>query len=221
LAGRTITTGSQIRGFGAVQGQPPLPLQADEYVVSFDDGPNAQTTLQLLKILRSYCIKSTFFLVGWRAVANADLVKAIAAEGHAIGSHSLRHPDLGKLTEEQIVAEMEKGVDAVEKAEYGERRPGLLPRLVRLPGSSAASPVPAPTVIKALQSDGLTVAGYDLIPQDWRNSPPKESFDRLFRNIKDRGVIVFHDGPPNTILLLPMALDELSRRGAKIVALTP
>ena len=221
LAGRTITAGSKIRAFGVVQGQASLPLSANEYVVTIDDGPNPRTTPQLLEILRTYCIKATFFLVGRNAAANPALVKEISAQGEAIGSHSFKHPDLGKMSKDEIVTEMEQGIDAVETAEYGARRPGGVPRLVRLPGASNSSPVPPPALVDALQHEGLTLAGYDLSPQDWRNSPPLESFNRLFRGIRDRGIIVFHDGQPNTIPLLPMVLDELSRRRAKIVALVP
>ncbi len=221
LAGRTVNPDPGVAGFGSVQGQPLLRLAAKEYVITIDDGPNPQTTLQLLAVLNTYCVKATFFLIGRNAAAHPDLVKAIAAQGHAIGSHSFTHPDLGKLSEKQILAEMERGVDAVETAEFGKRRPGRPPRLIRLPGALNTSPVPPASLIEALHREGLTIAGYDLSPQDWRNSPPKQSFDRLFRGIKDRGVIVFHDGQPNTILLLPMVLDELSRRGAKIVTLLP
>ncbi len=204
-----------------MQGLPPLPLAANEYVVTIDDGPNVLTTPKFLEILRAHCIKASFFLVGRSALANRSLVQMIATQGHTIGSHSFRHPDLAKLRQKDIVAEIQLGIDAVEVAQYGGRRPGGGPRLVRLPGSANAPPIPPPTLIEALRKYGLTIAGYDLSPQDWRNSPPEESFKRLFDGIKDRGVIVLHDGQPNTVFLLPMVLEELKRRGAKIVALVP
>lgn len=207
-------------GFGAVQGLPPLGLAAHEYVVTIDDGPSAETTPKLLDVLRAHCVMATFFLIGQKAAANPGLVKEILAQGHAIGSHSYRHPNLTTMTEAEIVEEMLKGVDAVEAAEDGGRRTKG-GRLARLPGSGNSSPIVSATLIQALHQKGLTVAGYDLSPQDWRNSPPEESFKRLFHAIRDRGVIVFHDGQPNTILLLPMVLEELSRRGGKIRQLVP
>ena len=207
-------------GFGAVQGLPPLGLGANEYVVTIDDGPNPKTTPLLLDVLRTHCVKATFFLVGRNAAAHPDLVKQISDQGHTIGSHSFQHPNLASMTEADIIAEMEKGVDAVEAARSGAR--GIKGgRLVRLPGSATSSPLMPATLTEALHQKSLTIAGYDISPQDWRNSPPEESYNRLFHAIRDRGVIVFHDGQPNTILLLPMALDELSRRGAKIRQLVP
>lgn len=221
LSGRSIKPDTVPRAFGLVQGFPQLPLAANEYVLTVDDGPHPATTRQLLAVLRTYCVKATFFLTGQHALAYPDLVKEISAEGHAIGSHSFRHPDLAKLTEAEILAEMRQGREAVGRAAYGERHAKGGPLLIRLPGSNNTSPYPPLGVIKELQRDGLTIAGCDLSPQDWRNSPPQESYNRLFHAIHDHGVIVFHDGQSNTIALLPMVLDELGRRGARIVALAP
>jgi peptidoglycan-N-acetylglucosamine deacetylase len=220
VSGRSIMPERTQYGFGAVQGLPPLALAANEYVVTIDDGPSAETTPQLLDALRAHCVKATFFLIGRKAAANPGLVKEISAQGHAIGSHSYRHPNLVTMTEAEIVGEMQRGVDAVETVQDGAR--GIKgQRLVRLPGSANSSPIPSATLIEALHQKWLTIAGYDLSPQDWRNSPPEESFKRLFHAIQDRGIIVFHDGQPNTILLLPMVLEELTRRGGKIRQLVP
>jgi peptidoglycan-N-acetylglucosamine deacetylase len=219
LSGRNVMPEASQQGFGAVQGLPPLALAKNEYVVTIDDGPSPKTTPQLLEILRDHCVKATFFLIGRNAAAHPDLVKEIETQGHMIGSHSYRHPSLATLTEAEIIQEMQQGVDAVDAAQNLLRGSGR--HLVRLPGSATSSPIPSTTLVQALQQRGLTIAGYDISPQDWRNSPPEESFRRLFHGIPDRGVIVFHDGQPNTILLLPMALDELSRRGAKIRQLVP
>ena len=220
ISGRSIMPERGQHGFGAVQGLPRLALAANEYVLTIDDGPSPATTPRLLDALRTHCVKATFFLIGRKAAANPGLVKEISAQGHTIGSHSYRHPNLITLTEAEIVEEMQRGVDAVEAAQDGAR--GIKGwRLVRLPGSTNSSPIPPATLMEALHRKRLTVAGYDLSPQDWRNSPPEESFKRLFHAIQDRGVIVFHDGQPNTTLLLPMVLEELSRRGGKIRQLVP
>jgi peptidoglycan/xylan/chitin deacetylase (PgdA/CDA1 family) len=219
-SGQSIMPGRTQHGFGAVQGLPPLTLAANEYVITIDDGPSAETTPRLLDALRAHCVKATFFLIGRKAASNPGLVKEISAQGHTLGSHSYRHPNLATMTEAEIVEEMQQGVDAVEAAQNGERGTKGW-RLIRLPGSASSSPIPSATLTEALHQKWLTIAGYDLSPQDWRNWPPKESFKRLFHAIRDRGVIVFHDGQSNTILLLPMVLEELSRRGAKIRQLVP
>ncbi|MFG1279436.1 polysaccharide deacetylase family protein [Xanthobacter autotrophicus] len=217
LRGRTLELPAETTGFGKVQGQPPLPLSRGEYVITIDDGPNPATTPQLLSILNDYCIDATFFLIGRNAQKSPDLVRRILAEKQNLGSHSFRHPDLSRMTATQIEDELDKGNAAVEAAAGG---PHGKRRLVRLPGSAGFNNVPPEDLLRYLKTRGLVLAGYDFSPQDWRNRPPGESFATLFKNFGDRGIILFHDGQSNTIALLPMVLEELKRRDAKVVTLT-
>ena len=51
----------------------------------------AANTERLLELLDNEGVKATFFIVGWVAQQNPELVKRIAAEGHEVGSHSYWH----------------------------------------------------------------------------------------------------------------------------------
>ena len=62
--------------------------------LTFDDGPDPETTLAVLDLLGRVGAKATFFLVGARAARHPELVARIAAEGHAIGNHGWDHPAL-------------------------------------------------------------------------------------------------------------------------------
>jgi peptidoglycan/xylan/chitin deacetylase (PgdA/CDA1 family) len=219
LTGRTLTISSDVAGFGAVQGQPPLPLNAGEYVLSIDDGPNPATTLKLLDIFDRACVHASFFMIGRHAEANPTLARRVVQSGGSVGSHSYSHGNIGLLPPREREAEITDGVDAVEKAAYGAARPSDAPRLFRLPGGPGLPPTPPADWMAFLKARHLVLAGYDLSPQDWRNSPPQESFARLFLNIPDRGVIVMHDGQSNTPALLQMVLAELEKRHARVVTL--
>lgn len=219
LTGRRLTVPEGMSGFGSVQGQIPLPLDAGEYVISIDDGPNPATTPALLDALDKACVRATFFLVGRAAAAHPALVREIVARGHGVGSHSFSHGALGSMPPEDMHRDVTGGVDAVERAAYGRPLPLDRRHLYRIPGAAGTPLVPPADWMAFFARERLVVAGYDISPADWRNSPPSESFTRLFQKIPDRGVIVLHDGQPNTLVLLPMALDEFARRRAKIVSL--
>lgn len=60
-------------------------------VFTFDDGPDPIYTPQMLNILELNNIPATFFVVGEKAQQYPDLLKAILAQGHQIGVHSLKH----------------------------------------------------------------------------------------------------------------------------------
>src|SRR3712207_1810742 len=61
--------------------------------LTFDDGPSANWTPQVLDILRRNRVKATFFLVGADVERFPDVARRIAREGHTIGNHSWDHPD--------------------------------------------------------------------------------------------------------------------------------
>ena len=69
-----------------------LPLVDKEVVLTFDDGPLPPYTNRILDILAAHCVRSTFFIVGRMARANAELVQRAQREGHTIGTHSMHHP---------------------------------------------------------------------------------------------------------------------------------
>lgn len=59
--------------------------------LTFDDGPDPQTTPRLLALLRRYRVPATFFVTGQRAAVHPELMDAICRDGHDVGNHSHRH----------------------------------------------------------------------------------------------------------------------------------
>lgn len=56
--------------------------------LTFDDGPNAATTPEILDILKAYDIKATFFELGERLASNKELAKRTYDEGHLLANHT-------------------------------------------------------------------------------------------------------------------------------------
>jgi peptidoglycan-N-acetylglucosamine deacetylase len=82
--------------------------------LTFDDGPDPVYTAKALDLLRKHGVKATFCVVGSRVRSYPALVRRIAAEGHTLCNHSWRHRrDLGKQTEEAIVADLRKANQAI------------------------------------------------------------------------------------------------------------
>jgi len=61
--------------------------------LTFDDGPSFYTP-QVLRILRSFKIHATFFVIGEQVGPNAGLVREELAEGHAVGDHTWNHSNV-------------------------------------------------------------------------------------------------------------------------------
>ena len=59
--------------------------------LTFDDWGNDDSINKLLYVLRKHQVPATFFIITWNMPNNPNLLRAIAADGHEIGSHTNGH----------------------------------------------------------------------------------------------------------------------------------
>jgi peptidoglycan/xylan/chitin deacetylase (PgdA/CDA1 family) len=69
----------------------------NKVLLTFDDGPNPETTELILKKLNDDKLKALFFVVGDNVRKYPQLVEMIKAEGHSFGNHTLNHKKLNKI----------------------------------------------------------------------------------------------------------------------------
>jgi peptidoglycan-N-acetylglucosamine deacetylase len=175
---------------------------ANGYVaLTFDDGPNAATTTGLLAALRDSRARATFFTVGSNIEANPRLQKQTQAAGHWIANHTWTHPDLTGLSEQEVFTELVKTQLATLKVNR------TWPTLFR-PPYGATNPEIAATA-KAL---GMAQVLWTVDSRDWAGVSTDEIVERA-RALEPGGIILMHDGIPNTIAAVPRIVAELSKRG--------
>lgn len=79
---------------------------------TFDDGPTSSTQM-LLNKFASTGQKSTFFNLGINVVSHPDIYQRMINEKHLIGSHTWSHAFLPSLTNEQIIAQIQWSIWAM------------------------------------------------------------------------------------------------------------
>jgi peptidoglycan/xylan/chitin deacetylase (PgdA/CDA1 family) len=62
--------------------------------LTFDDGPDPKATPALLNVLSANKVPATFFVVGKNIAKYPEIVARMVREGHAVGTHTLTHPDI-------------------------------------------------------------------------------------------------------------------------------
>jgi peptidoglycan-N-acetylmuramic acid deacetylase len=72
---------------------------------TFDNGYENGYTESILDTLKKHDINATFFLTGHYVDSASDLVKRMVKDGHIIGNHSDKHPNMAKLSEQELVKE--------------------------------------------------------------------------------------------------------------------
>ena len=197
-----------------------LALDDREIVLTFDDGPSAQTTPKVLDALAKECVKATFFLVGRNAEALPALVKREIAEGHTVGHHTFSHPaaTLRNLSESAAQEEILRGFEADDKAAYGTASGAPKVRFFRFPGFADT-----PGLVAWLSAKNIAVFGADLWVSDWViMTPETELALTLSRLDKERrGILLLHDTKEQTAAMLPDLLQDLKKRDYKIVNIVP
>jgi hypothetical protein len=75
--------------------------------MSWDDGPTVYTRT-VLDQLRQRNQTATFFIIGSNLLnqRNRDILLRAYNEGHQIGIHTWSHPELTRLSDEQVIAEI-------------------------------------------------------------------------------------------------------------------
>ena len=79
-----------------------------EVLLTFDDGPNPDTTPQVLDALGEHGIRAIFFVQGSHIErpGGREVMERAYEEGHVIGNHTYSHPNLKHCSEEQIREEL-------------------------------------------------------------------------------------------------------------------
>jgi peptidoglycan-N-acetylglucosamine deacetylase len=84
--------------------------------LTFDDGPNPNTTPRLLDLLKAHQAKATFYVTGENVRRSPAIIKRIVLEGHSLGNHTWNHPNLSTLSAEQIAKQLSDTQQAVDQA---------------------------------------------------------------------------------------------------------
>jgi polysaccharide deacetylase family protein (PEP-CTERM system associated) len=75
-----------------------------------------QNTLKTLDLLDRYDTKATFFVLGWIAERNPQLLREIVARGHEVASRGYYHRSLKNLTDEEFREDLRRSNRAIEEA---------------------------------------------------------------------------------------------------------
>jgi peptidoglycan/xylan/chitin deacetylase (PgdA/CDA1 family) len=179
--------------------------------LTFDDGPTRTVTPRVLDILKQEDIKATFFVIGYMAEKNAELLKREKSEGHAIANHSYTHAYAQIYSNSSNFLEDMKRSDEAIKSVVGEYND----KLIRFPGGSFKRK----TYIEA-----ATEEGYHYV--DWNCSSGDATGKKLdaaaiVNNVietakgKNKLIILMHDsaGKDTTAEALPEVILYLKHQG--------
>lgn len=189
-----------------------------EVCLTFDDGPDAEVTPQVLDLLDRHQAKASFFCVGEKAAAHPDIVREIVRRGHSVENHSLRHSHafafygMHRLRREvqsaqAVIGQITRQVPAFFRAPMGLRSPLLDPVLARC----------------GLRYVSWTRRGLDTVDRN-----PQRVLRRLAGALAAGDILLLHDcgssrtsddDTPMVLAVLPALLQRIKARGLTSVTL--
>ena len=180
--------------------------QEKKIAISFDCAWGVEYTDKILTELDRHGVKCTFFAVEFWVRKYPEYAKKIVQRGHELGTHSKTHPYMSKLTEGQVLDELNSSVKAIEEIT------GVKPTLFRPPYGDYNN-----TLIDTASRLGLYTIQWDVDSLDWKNLTATEISLRIINGTKEGSIILCHNNGLHTAEALPMIFSTLQNRGYSFV----
>ncbi|MFJ5766552.1 polysaccharide deacetylase family protein [Lysinibacillus sp. NPDC093210] len=174
--------------------------------LTFDDGPDAKVTPQILAILKKYNVKATFFMVGKNAASNGKIVEQVYKEGHEIGNHTWNHPKLTSLAKASVKQEVDRTSNAIYEAI------GQYPTVFRPPygatNDEVRSVIAMPSILWSIDT------------LDWKHRNANKILTYVKASVNDGSIILMHDIHQTTANGLENVILYLQKQGYECVTVS-
>ncbi len=182
---------------------------AKQLAISFDATWGTELTDEILDVLASHDISTTFFLAGYWVDKHPDYVVKIAAAGHEIGNHSYSHPHMNTLSDQGIAYELQKNADMIRDL-TGQRT-----TLFRPPFGEYNN-----LVIQTASALGYHTIQWSVDSLDWKNLTSNQIYDRVMDQVKPGSIVLFHNAAPGTPGAISRLIPDLLEKGYEIVPIS-
>ena len=174
--------------------------------LTFDNGFEAGYTEKILDVLKEEDVKVTFFLTGHYLTSATDLVKRMIEDGHIIGNHSDKHPNMARLSPEGMVKEWEnfdkklKELTGVERTYYARPPEGVFNE----------------ELLEVGNQNGYTHIFWSIAFRDWDTDQKKGTdyaYNELVKQLHPGAIILMHTVAQHNADALQDFIQEAKRQG--------
>ena len=176
--------------------------------ITFDDGPNPDTTNVMLDAIEKNYAKCTFFVLGQNAEYYPEVVKREYEMGQQVGTHTYSHQQLTNLQGAALTQEIEKSVKAIEAAT------GAAPILMRPPYGAYND-----TVRAEAKKYGLCCVNWSLDTEDWKTKNADATYQMVMKAV-DGDVVLLHDIHEYNVDAVKRFIPDLMEQGIQLVTVS-
>ncbi len=179
--------------------------------LTFDDGPDTQTTPKILEVLHDYDIPATFFVMGENVEKHRDICRQIVSSGHQIANHSFTHLRPTDVSVKTLI-------DDFEQCNI------LLKELINKDIEYIRPPygLVTPNQLLVLREKNLKIIGWSVDSMDWHTSDKNDIIECVLDGIHPGAIVLMHsaggsDNRKPTLHALPTIIESLKEQGYTFV----
>jgi len=151
--------------------------------LTFDDGPDPDTTPRILETLKQKGVKATFFVIGKRAEKYPELLRQIDEQGHVIANHSYSHHYMiAFFSKDRLHKDIASCNEMIEAAI------GKSPVFFRPPFG-----VTNPRYAEVLKELKMQSIGWSLRSFDTRAKNKYQLIEKVISKLQRRDIVLLHD----------------------------
>ena len=189
-------------------------LGPDEKTVylTFDAGYSNANVESICRTLKEHNVSGTFFVLKHFVEANPDLVKALTDNGNLIGNHTLHHPNVAKLSKEELKQEI-LGMEECYRAVTGQE----MAKFFRPPEGSFNE-----ASLKTVKELGYKTVFWSVAYADWDNNKQpseEEAMEKLLSRVHNGAVILLHPTSQTNAAILGRLITQLKAQGYRFGSL--
>ena len=177
--------------------------------LTFDDGPDPESTPRVLDRLDDLGLRATFFVLGSRVRETPEIVAEALLGGHEIGVHGNTHDHHFAHQPGWPTHDLDDALEALAAC-------GVEPRWYRPPYGQVSA-----GTLRAARRRGLELVHWSAWGREWEEPDGRAVAERVSRSLEPGAIVLLHDsdvtspeGTVDRVLdALPLIAADLERRG--------
>lgn len=180
--------------------------------LTFDEGYENGYTADILDTLKEKEVTAVFFVTMPYVKQNADLVKRMIDEGHVVGNHTVNHPSMPEVLDDEKLKK-----EVMDLHEYVKENFSYEMTFIRPPKGEYSE-----RTVKICRDLGYTTVLWSAAYDDW-DTKKQDRLDyarkMILNNLHNGCVMLLHAVSKDNTALLPEVIDEIRNQGYNLISL--
>lgn len=180
--------------------------------LTFDEGYENGYTAQILDVLKDNGVKAAFFITGPYLEKETELVKRMVDEGHIVGNHTVNHPSMPQVTDDEKLKKEINDLNRSFQEKFGQSM-----KYIRPPKGEYSERT------LALSNElGYTSVFWSFAYKDWdpgKQKGTENAYKEITNGVHDGCVLLLHAVSKDNAEVLDRVIKDLQSSGYRFRSL--